>query len=232
MASRTPRLEVWSGEHLPRWPDGAVRAILETGHVTEATRRALRARLERQVPVRPLCLLEDAFLTLSAVCARLIPQPERGEDAVDLAAAIDMKLAGGKGNGWRYASMPPDREAYRRGLHGIDETAWEMFGAPFRILDPARQDAILAAIQAGDPPGAIWAGLPADRFFEELLTDAVESYYAHPWAQEEIGYLGMADTEGWRAIGLNEREPREPAPLPHGTQPEVRDPAIVEAAAK
>jgi hypothetical protein len=42
---------------------------------------------------------------------------------------------------------------------------------------------------------------------------ATETYYAHPLAQEEIGYAGMADARGWRAIGLDEREAHEPASI-------------------
>jgi hypothetical protein len=132
---------------------------------------------------------------------------------VDIAGAIDRELAEGKGNGWRYASLPPDGEAYEAGLRGVGKTARAMFGAPFRSLDPARQDAVLAAMQAGAAPGPTWATVPVGRFFEELLVLATESYYAHPLAQEEIGYAGMADAAGWRAIGLDEREAHEPAPL-------------------
>jgi hypothetical protein len=59
--------------------------------------------------------------------------------------------------------------------------------------------------------------MPANRFFEELLVLATETYYAHPLAQEEIGYAGMADAAGWQAIGLDEREAHEPAPLDRAT---------------
>ena len=212
--SATQRTEAWSGETLPRWPETTVRALLDTGLVTDPTRTALRARLERSVAEEPRFLSPEAFLTLRAVCGRLIPQPERGDGCmVDIAGAIDRELAEGKGNGWRYASLPPDGEAYEAGLRGVGKTARAMFGAPFRSLDPARQDAVLAAMQAGAAPGPTWATMPVGRFFEELLVLATESYYAHPLAQEEIGYAGMADAAGWRAIGLDEREAHEPAPL-------------------
>ena len=44
-----------------------------------------------------------------------------------------------------------------------------------------------------------------------MLAELTETYYAHPLAQEEIGYVGMADLPAWTKIGLNEREEREPA---------------------
>ncbi|MBW3634848.1 MAG: GMC family oxidoreductase [Armatimonadetes bacterium] len=60
--------------------------------------------------------------------------------------------------------------------------------------------------------------MPSPRFFEELLAEATEHYYAHPLAQEEIGYAGFADAPGWKRIGLDERENREPAPQ---TEPRI-----------
>lgn len=212
--STTERIEAWSGASLPRWPAGTVRDLLVTSLVTEPTGAVLRGRLEQPVAQEPCFLSPEVFLVLRAACDRLIPQPERGRDAVDIAGSIDRELAEGRGNGWRYASMPLDGEAYQDGLRGIDETAWAVFGALFPQLDPARQDAVLAEIQAGHPAGAAWTSMPAQRFFEELLVLAAETYYAHPIAQEEIGYAGMADARGWQAIGLDEREVHEPASLP------------------
>ncbi len=212
--SATERTGAWSGEALPHWPENTVRNLLGTGLVTDPTRAALHDRLERSTVAEPRFLSPEAFVTLRAVCERLIPQPERGDEgAVDIAGEIDCNLANGKGNGWRYASMPPDGEAYRAGLRGIDEAAQAMFGGRFRGLDPARQDAVLGAMQAGAAPGPTWVTMAAGRFFGELLVLATESYYAHPFAQEEIGYAGMADAAGWRAVGLDEREAHEPAPL-------------------
>lgn len=192
----------------PTYPPGTVRALLDGQHVTEPTRAALRLRLADGAAA-PRYFDADALATLVAVCARLVPQPERRQP-IDLAATIDARLAEGRGDGWRYAALPPDGEAYRRGLGAIDESATAMFGAPYAALDAARQDAVLLAVQRGEVAGGGWHALPAARFFEELLTEAVAAYYSHPLAQEEIGYVGMADAPGWQRIGLDELESREP----------------------
>lgn len=84
------------------------------------------------------------------------------------------------------------------------------FGKQFGELGEAEQDAIIGQLVAGQAPGANWQQLPQLRFVEELLAELTENYYAHPLAQEEIGYVGMADVPGWQRIGLNEREDREP----------------------
>ena len=196
----------------PRYPEGTARALLASALVTPATRAVLLDRLAASPVAEPRALDAAAFATLRAVCARLIPQPERS-DPVDLAGAVDDRLARGEGNGWRYATMPPDAEAYERGLHGIDECARVTRGAAFVDLPGADQDEVLRAVQRGQPAGAAWGGLPADRFFEELLAELVESYYSHPVAQEEIGYVGFADAHGWQAVGLDQLAPHEPRPV-------------------
>lgn len=192
------------------YPAGTVGALLTTDAVTPPTRRALRTRLDAAPPILPSFFDRSAYADLEAICARLIPQPERGR-LIPLAATIDARLAEGGGDGWRYDSMPSDGEAYRCGLVGIDETARILFGSGLRQLNGSEQDKLLTLVQCNEAPGETWRTLPAARFFEELLAEVVEAYYAHPLAQEEIGYAGMADAPGWRAIGLDDREEREPA---------------------
>ena len=195
----------------PAYPPGTVRALLDTDQVTPPTRRALRARLDdaRGDDRRPLFFGDVEYATLRAACARLAPPPGRTRP-VPLAACVDARLAGGAGDGWRYAALPPDPRAYVLGLRGLDEHALDAFGAPFARLDGAAQDAVLGAVQRGAARGDAWHALPAARFFEELLAEVAECYYSHPLAQEEIGYAGMADAPGWRAVGLDRLEAREP----------------------
>jgi hypothetical protein len=149
---------------------------------------------------------------LRAVCDRRIPQADRS-DPVDLAAALDDRLASGMCDGWRYASMPLDEEAYVRGLHGLDEATQAQFNVDFAALDGTQQDQVLLAMQRGDAQGTTWDTLPAKRFFEELLAELCECYYSDPLTHEEIGYVGMADAHGWQAIALNQRAAHEPHAL-------------------
>ena len=137
---------------------------------------------------------------MQAACARLLP-----DGRVDVAGPLDARLADGKADGWRYDAMPDDGTAMRAGLAGLDGAAQAAAGLAFVDAPPGVQDAVLAAVQSGSPPGPAWA-MPAGRFFEELLAEAAEVFFAHPLAQERIGYTGMADRPGWTRIGLNERE--------------------------
>ena len=197
----------------PTYPSGTVRALLNTPHLSEATRAAVQARLDAPATYAPQFLTPEAYALLEAVAARLLPQPDRPEGAIPLAPAIDQRLLEGRADGWRYDALPPDREAYRLGLGGIQEIAQVQFEADFTALNAGQQDAVLQALASGTPPGAAWKTLDASRFFEETLAELTETYYAHPLAQEEIGYVGLADLPGWTKIGLNEKEDREAGEL-------------------
>jgi hypothetical protein len=201
--------------------------LVETDLVTPATRAVIESRLVPDdtptAPVqKPRFFEAEAFDTLRAACARLIPQADRTRP-VDLAGAVDERLAAGRCDGWRYSRMPPDGEAYRRGLHGLDESARAMFGASFVALDAPGQDEVLLAVQRNEAQGQEWETIPAYRFFEELLAELTECYYSDPLTQEEIGYVGFADAHGWNAIGLNELEAHEPRGIEESTDGGERD---------
>lgn len=195
----------------PIWPQGTVRALLATDHVTRPTRAALEARLAVPPVMVPRALDGPSLATLRAACARLIPQD--GPDRVDIAGTLDARLADDARDGWRYDAMPSDRDAMLLGLTGLDETGQVLFGDVFAHLAPPGQDAVLAAVRAGSAPGAVWTRLPARLWFEELLAEVAEIWMAHPIGQEAVGYVGFADAHGWRRIGLDEHEAIEPAPV-------------------
>ncbi len=194
------------------YPPGSVSALLNTDSVTPQTRDVLIGRLERKKILSPSFFDKDIFITLQCVCERLLPQPGR-ENKIDLAGSLDEMLNEGKGNGWRYNEMPPDNEAFIKGMQGIDETSKLMFDAAFIQINVTQQDKVLTSIQKNIAPGKTWKTIPANLFFEELLAQIVEIYYSHPEAKEEIGEVAFADAKGWQKIGLNEMEIREPKPL-------------------
>lgn len=191
------------------YPQESVRALLPTALVSDATREALAQRLEAS-PSTPRFFAPAEWETLIAVARRLFPQAETPPES--LIVAIDERLTTGGGDGWRYSNMPPDGEAYRDGLRGLDETAQARIGSLFINLTDQQQDGVLTDIQQGNAPGETWTRLSQKRFFEELLAEMSEIYFSHPLAQATFGYVGMADGRGWTRIGLDEREPHEPIP--------------------
>lgn len=192
----------------PHYPAGTVRALLQSDLVTEATRAALLPRLNT-TPYTPRFFDAGTYELLRAVAARIYPQPDR-EPPIELAPTVDKRLSEGDSDGWRYDSMPPDRESYRLGLGGINQAAQGLLQRPFMELSPAQQDQVIGTLANGTAPGDNWRQLPIERFFEELLAELTEAYYSHPLAQEEIGYVGMADVPGWQRVEPDHLEDREP----------------------
>jgi gluconate 2-dehydrogenase gamma chain len=155
--------------------------LLPTDHLSAATRAALTARLaatESAAAYESQFLAPETLQLLTAVAARIFPQPER-PIPIPLAPSVDERLAKGSSDGWRYDALPPDREAYRMGLGGIEQIANALFNADFEQLPIDQQDAVIQSLASGTPPGEVWKTLPATRFFEEMLAELTEIYYAH-----------------------------------------------------
>lgn len=184
--------------------DYDVLAKQDTPSWDEQTREVVNKRLT-DLPTRRF-FSEVEWLTLEAVCARLVPQPERS-NPIPIVPWIDEKLHHNWRDGYRYDDMPPLREAWRHGLQGIDQESERRFGAPFRSLAGAEQETVLRAIQAGEVMGGAWAHLPAERFFTTvLLKEVVGEYYAHPAAWSEVGFGGPASPRGYVRLGVNQRD--------------------------
>lgn len=191
------------------YPVGSVRALLNTDHVSPPTRRVLQERLAKLSMSGPTWLSPPALVTLRAICERLVPQGDLAA-RVDIAGAIDQRLARGEGDGWRPAALPPDRDAWMAGLDGIDRLCQARFLRPFVELTDSERDGLLSDVQAGRVVDTDWRGIDPQLFFEELLAEAVEVFYANPIAQEDIGYAGMADLPDWTHLGLDDLSAREP----------------------
>jgi hypothetical protein len=191
-----------------RFPTYNVLDKWDTPSWNEQTRAVVRGRLERVPPRR--FFGEDEWDILRAICDRLIPQPDRPDEPVPIVPFIDEKLHEDQGNWYRYADMPPQREAWRIGLRAIDAEARAHWGRGFRELPDNQKDAVLRSVQHGDILSDAWAGMPAKRFFASaLLHEVVSVYYAHPAAWSEIGFGGPASPRGYVRMQADRRDPWE-----------------------
>jgi hypothetical protein len=173
----------------------------------DQTREAVRQRIEDLPPRR--FLSEDQWSLLEEIVARLVPQPER-EDPVPIVPWLDDMLHHNHTPGYRYADMPPMREAWRQGLDAIAAEALDRHDKDFAKLSPEDQDALLADVQHNRVDSGIWGDLPAGGFFlHHLLKQTVGIYYAHPDAWSEIGFGGPASPRGYARLGFSERDPWE-----------------------
>src|SRR5437764_7582046 len=101
----------------------------------DQTREVVRKRLEEVPEIR--FFNDEEARTLTAVAERIVPQPDRDEAGkIPIVPWIDEKLYKDERDGYRYEELPPQREAWRLGLKGIDETAQAIFGGKsFARLD-------------------------------------------------------------------------------------------------
>ena len=184
------------------------------------TRRVIERRLA--VPLQPRFFTPAEWETLSALCDRILPQPDR-HPPVPLPAYVDAKITEKHLDGYRYASLPPQGEAWQRGLAALDAEAQAAEGKRFHLLPAAAQDALIRRMQAGELTDPAWGGMPCKPFFEHrVIADITHAYYAHPLAWNEIGFGGPASPRGYVRMQLDKRDPWEAAEAKPGEAERAR----------
>lgn len=175
----------------------------EAGTWDAVTAGVVLSRLAPPPPLRFFGVREEAVGR--ALVDQLLDQ--RDEPRVPVLEVIDARLAEEQTDGWHYADMPEDGQAWCDSLHALDEDATERFGEAFPALDWGRQAELIDAVQqAGE---ADWHGMPAARVWSLWTRYAASAFYAHPWAWNEIGFGGPAYPRGYKNLGLDRREPWE-----------------------
>jgi hypothetical protein len=169
--------------------------------VSNATRRVLEERA-KPVADAPRFLSPELYGVLQQVVHTLLPQGAIGT-RVDLAAAIDKRLADGTSGGWRFAALPSDGEAYVLGLTVLASLPEDV------------RKGYLSSVSDLDVNG-----FALSKWLLVLKTDVVKAWLSHPDAMEAINYYGFAEgatgttdgpteTEGWHTITPNEALPFE-----------------------
>lgn len=134
---------------------------------------------------------------------------QRAEPRVPVFEMIDARLCEGETDGWHYADMPEDGDAFRASFAALDDDATQTFGRPFARLEwPIQGDLVRAVQQAGKDS---WHGMRADRVWSLWTRYACTAFYSHPWAWNEIGFGGPAYPRGYKNLGIDAREPWEVA---------------------
>ena len=184
--------------------------LIASDRVSARTRATLAERAIPDAPgYHPKVLSMQQLGTLRALVDRVIPQ-----HAIDLAARIDTQLAAGEGDGWRFAGLPGDADAYRAGLDTLDALA----NGAFARLEGEDRDALLHTVEAADWTAA--TPLTPEQmilWFEDVRADAVRLWLAHPATMARVGYDGFATggdgirKQGYALTAADQREGWEPA---------------------
>ncbi|ALN73388.1 hypothetical protein M673_11715 [Aureimonas sp. AU20] len=200
--------------------------------VSDRLREALAERARPDDPdAEPRAFSEAQIVTLRAMLARIIPTA--AAYGIDIALRLDRMMGDQDGNGWRYEALPTDPNAYKIGLDTLDAIARHRDGADFATLDGASQDEILEAIAAADDlrssDSTLFDAKQMALWFEEVRSDSVRHYVAHPAVMARIGYSGFANGGetgerfvGFRKVAIGERETWEPEPISPAAGQSVR----------
>lgn len=205
----------------PRYPGYDVLAKRDTPSWNAKTREVIEQRLT--IPDAPRFFSAEEWLVADALCRRILPQTNE-EDAVSLVALLDAKLLADHGDGFREASMPYMREAWRQGLAALDGEAKEWFdGRGFAVLGDREREALLRSMQRGEVNGDRWSGLDAKAFFDRrVLVDVPALFYSHPKAWNEIGFGGPASPRGYVRLDGDRPDPWEAAEAEPGQERSAR----------
>jgi hypothetical protein len=178
--------------------------LSQVRHWDPVTADAVLARVAPPAPVKFFTAAEEA-------CARallaLLTGQEDGDLAVPVLEMVDARLAAGETDGWRYADMPEDGQAWRDTLAYLDGDAYQRYGTPFADASQEDQNGLVQAVQ--DLKSGDWHGLPADHVWSLWTRYACTAMYAHPAAWAEIGFPGPAYPRGYKNTGVDKLEPFE-----------------------
>jgi hypothetical protein len=178
-----------------RYPEFDVLDVADTWDA--ATRKTVLARLDPPGPLR--FFTRDEEPTLRAFCDVVLAQDD--EPRVPVAEMVDAKLADGALDGYHYADMPPDPEAWRTVLAGLDHTARAADGCRFAECTDERREDIVREFAEGRLVGGPWETLNVTRAWSVVMRGALAQFYAHPWAWNEIGFGGPAYPRGFLRLG-------------------------------
>ena len=214
--SLSPLKDPATGEHLPaRKQPGYYQGfstLAERKYWDAATRMLIDRRVNRSIPIR--FFTRDEEPTMRAVVDRILPQEDRLQSyRIDVLAGIDERLFENRLEGYRYADMPPDQDAYRLAACAFEAMAHEQYGRSFHALDIMRQETLLRSVHHAEPLAAkeLWSQMNVKRFWTMLVADCCSVYYAHPYAWDEIGFGGPAYPRGYMRLEEGEPEPWEVA---------------------
>jgi hypothetical protein len=159
--------------------------------------------LERLGPRTTVSFFTDDEVAIARPMLDLLVGQERDDDPrVDVLDLIDVRLARGETDGWRYEEMPEDGEAWRRTLAWLDEEAQATFKRPFAHLVTAEQQQLIQGVQDLSQDGKNWHDYPAKHVWSLWTRYASTAFYSHPYAWNEMGFDGPAYPRGYTGLGV------------------------------
>ena len=174
----------------------------QAGHWDPVTAELITARTGP--PPRPRFFTEAEQASAAVLLDQLTGQCDEPA-GVPVLEMVDARLAAGETDGWHYADMPEDGQAWRDTLGYLDKDAHDRCGTSFAAAPRHDQAAIIQAVQDARE----WHGLNAPRVWSLWTRYACTALYSHPHAWSEMGFPGPAYPRGYKNAGVGKREPFE-----------------------
>jgi Gluconate 2-dehydrogenase subunit 3 len=192
-----------------RYPDWDV--LEQQRHWDDATRQVVLRRVESPPEIR--FFRGEEIDTLKAFCDVVTHQYR--EPRIPVLAFVDEKLLEGRREGYQYADMPDDGDAWHLVARGLDHsTRAEWRAESFAAAPTTVQEDVVRAFKDGKLQGGPWDELSVEHAWKVTTRDILAAFYAHPWAWNEIGFAGPAYPRGYAAFGSDhlgdDREQWEP----------------------
>jgi len=180
------RIAVWALPLAARALPPAFIELLDAERVAPRMRARLLARHAMPLPLTESALPACRLGVLAALAARLVP----GADADDLALRVGHALVNHESDGWRFADLPQDADAWAQALDQLDAAA-----NGFSTLSPAAQQVLLEQVQRQSVAAPASAALdPAQwaLWFEDARALFARTWMSLPSTWAAIGYDGFA----------------------------------------
>jgi Gluconate 2-dehydrogenase subunit 3 len=177
-------------------------ALRQRSHWDPVTAELITARTSP--PPQPLFFTDAEQACAAALLDQLTGQCDEPL-GVPVMEMIDARLAAGETDGWRYADMPEDGQAWRDTLGYLDKDAHDRCGTSFAGAPEQDQAAIIQAVQDGSE----WHEMNAPRVWSLWTRYACTALYSHPHAWSEMGFPGPAYPRGYKNAGVGKLEPFE-----------------------
>lgn len=180
------RIAAWALPLAARALPPAFIKLLDAERVAPRMRARLLARHAMPLPLSESALPARRLGVLAALAARLVP----GADADELALRVGHALVNHESDGWRFADLPPDADAWAQALDQLDAAA-----DGFSTLAPAAQQALLEQVQresAAAPAGAALDSVQWARWFEDARALFARTWMSLPSTWAAVGYDGFA----------------------------------------
>jgi len=178
------RIAVWALPLAARALPPAFIELLDAERVAPRMRARLLARHAMPLPLTESALPACRLGVLAALAARLVP----GADADDLALRVGHALVNHESDGWRFADLPQDADAWAQALDQLDAAA-----NGFSTLSPAAQQVLLEQVQRQSVAAPASAALDPAQW--ALWFEDARALFARTW---------MSLPSTWAAIGYDD----------------------------